>query len=743
MRSRQRWARAGACAILTALVTAGAAPAAEVALLGGVLARVTLAPARGALRAQFRDETGLAALGDPRCPARSALRLATRADGFAQVPLDCSRWRAARGGYAYDDRDGGGPVRRLRLIGGDLDVSLNGPALAGLAGPAQFLEVALTVGETRACGRFTGLRRNASRRITATAGTSPCAPPRPNVILIQLDDTRFDGIDRMPVLQERLVGEGATFPNAFVPDPICCPSRASTLTGRHASKHLTRALVLPLGGAAMFRLSGSDQQTIAVWLRQAGYRTGLFGKYLNAYGGTESKLGPGGTFYVPPGWDRWQAMSGGEHYGGVLGTTYRLVDEHGQVATYDRHDDDSQYSTDLLAGAVRDFVSDSLARGRNFLAVYTPYASHGDTPTLQPAPAIRHAGLFDGLAPWRPVSFMEADRSDKPLWLRALPLPSPIGVAVGDLTRRRAYETLLSVDEQLALMLAHLELWGVADDTVIILTSDNGATWGEHNYFGQGKGCPYEEAIRVPLLLRYPRRLGTASVEIDAAALNIDLAPTLAALAGVAVPAGLDGASLVPWLDGATPPWRDDFLIEYWRSDRRGWLTWTAQPSDGDRLALQYGTGWPAPRALQRYEFDLGDGVSPGAIAVPIGADPVATYAALGTAVATTVPAVTIAHQLASRRLFVNDTSAEQHGVYFLEEVDQGGAFEPAAPIPDWAGVRDLAGQFTYAEYETGERELYDLTADPHQLTNVAGDPAYAAQQTRLAARLLELRGEP
>lgn len=733
-------ARVGWLLVVVAAVLSSAAAAADLPLRGGRVARFRGSGAEAAGVVSFNHETDLTSLGDPRCPATSSLRVGFGEGRYRVTTLPCANWHATTSGYVYEDPDASLGVRRIILRPNRLHMVLHGERLAEISAPVPFLDATLQVGTARACGRFNVFRRNRPGRVVAAKGTTECAVPRPNILLIDLDDTRADGIDRMPVLQSRVIGEGVSFSNAFVPNPLCCPSRASIFTGRYALHHLTRTLVLPLGGAGAFRLSGADQQTIATWMRAAGYRTGLFGKYLNAYGGAEATAGPGGRYYVPPGWDRWQVMGGGEHYGGINGATYTLVDEHGLRTTYADHATDAEYSTDLLAEQIRAFAIDAVGRGQNFFAVFTPYASHGDTPGVEPKPAQRHLNAFAGLPLWRPANFDEADVSDKPLWLQALPPSDPIGIAVDDLMRQRAYETLLSVDEQIGLFLDQFEALGVGDDTIVIVTSDNGVTWGEHGFFGQGKECPYEEAIRVPLAVRYPRRVSTTPAVATAPVLNIDVPATVAALASVPIQVAIDGASFAGWLIGSPPgAWRDDFLLEHWSSLRNSYITWTDQPLDGDRVELLYGPAVPLPRAGQLFEFDAGTGVSPGAIAVPIGATALATYSALGAAVQAAVPYTTWTVNATRKRVNINDTTPDYLGVQFLEHVDQADRFEPVYPLPDYFGVRDVANQYVYVEYGTGEVELYDLVADPGQLQNRADDPAYLGEQIRLAARLREL----
>lgn len=735
--------RALALAILVGigglLLPPGSAASTDIPLRGGRIGRVRGSGARASALFKFSDETGLAALGDPRCPATSSVRVDSRAGDYRVAVLSCEKWRATSTGFVYDDLNAADGVRRLALRPDGVQMLLRAGPMAQIAGPATHLDVSLRVGATRACGRFERFSRNRAGHITAAAGTVPCTPPRPNVLVINLDDTRADGIDRMPVLQSRVIGQGVKFTNAFVPNSLCCPSRASLFTGLYALHHGTRTLTLPIGGATSFRLSGADRQTIATWMHGADYRTGLFGKYLNAYWGAEATAGPGHTFYVPPGWDRWRAMAYGEHYGGINGPTYSLADEHGAVTVYDDHTTDAQYSTDLLAGEIRTFVDETVRAGKNFFVVFTPYASHTDKPPgVVPVPAERHRGVFHDIPPWRPASYAEADVSDKPLWLQAL--PQAVYVDLNDEIRRRAYETLLAVDEQLAGFLDQFDALGIGDDTLVIVTSDNGVSWGEHRAYYQGKQCPYEQTIRVPMAVRYPRRVSTTPASIAAPVLNLDVPVTVADLTGVPIPVPVDGAAFSPWLKGETPPaWRDDFLLEHWQGGRNTVLTWTAQPLDGDRLRLLTGVSVPLPRPEQAFEFDAGDGVGPGAIAVPIGVDAAATYDALGAAVRAALPNMTYTVDATAQQLILVDQSPGYLVAQWLEDVDQAGGFQPTYDLYDYLGVRDTANQYTYVEYGTGEVELYDLTVDPDELDNRANDPAYLGERLRLAARLREI----
>lgn len=735
-----------ACWWLTMLLVAVAAhhplPAAalDYPLLGGERARFKSGTreARGLVR--FLGDVALDQMPDPRCPAESAVRLTAGAEGPREFPLACGGWRPTRGGYRYDADDG--DVTRIRWTGRRLEIRLGGAGAAAVHGPLQHLEIGVRVGAQQVCGRFEQFSRNDGESVRAPGPTRPCLTGRPNFVIVVLDDARFDQLDAMPVFQTRIAGEGRTFDNAFTPNAVCCPSRASLLTGRYSVRHGTYQIAGAIGGAPTFRLSGADQQTIAVALRAAGYRTGLFGKYLNAYG-AERGRGPNGTFYVPPGWDRWWAMAS-EHYGGLRGADYEIVHESGATTVFADHSSDAEYSTDLSAQMLRQFVGESRAAGRPFLAVWTPVAPHGELPGLVPAPAERHFGLFADLAPWRPASWKEADTSDKPRWVRRLQRQSTTFLpAITDQFRIRQYEALLAVDEQLGLLLDHLEALGVGDDTLVLVTSDNGLGWGEHHLW-MLKGCPYEECQRVPFTVRFPRRLTPLASSHPMPVCNIDVAPTLADLAGVALPRQPDGQSLVPWLaDPAPPPNRADYLLEHWRLSRGDGLTYSGQPSDGDRLRIYRGATRAVPRDAVVFEFDTGDGIAADAVAVPIGADADATFASLAALAAPHLDQVRVVARTDIRRvIFIPDAPDAYTGIYLWEEVDSQQVMAPDEQVPDSFGVRDVAGGFTWVEYETGERELYDLSADPGQLDNRADDPAYAGVRATLAARLQSLLAE-
>lgn len=366
------------------------------------------------------------------------------------------------------------------------------------------------------------------------AAAQPAQTVSPNIVLILTDDQRWDTLSYMPTVQAELVEKGIMFTNAYVTTAICCPSRASILTGLYAHNHGVLRNFSPNGGAVFFR----DSSTLATWLQNAGYKTALVGKYLNEY----HKLSP----YIPPGWDDWRAFVA-EKY-----EDYDL-NENGTLVHYGTAEGD--YSTDVLASKAAEFIKTS--QGGPFFLYFNPFAPH------RPAtPAPRHVDLYATLSPWNTPSYNETDVSDKPQWVQDLELIGPTTQRIIEEERQNHLESLQAVDEAVAAILLALREIGQLEKTVIIFTSDNGLAWGEHR-MDLTKGCGYEECLRVPMVVRYDGLTGVPREE-DRFVLNIDLAPTFAELAGATLPSPVDGRSFAPLLEGSATDWRVDLLFEYW-----------------------------------------------------------------------------------------------------------------------------------------------------------------------------------
>lgn len=365
----------------------------------------------------------------------------------------------------------------------------------------------------------------------------------PNIVLILTDDQETTSFREMPRVQSLLVEQGTTFTSAFATTPLCAPSRASILTGVYAHNHGVRHNALPLGGYQAFREAGWEQRALPTWLRNAGYRTGYFGKYMNDYG---PDWGP-----ASPGWDEWVAFTEPQAY---FGFTFN---DNG----IDRRIGDGQHQTDFLSDRSLAFLRGTEARDdQPFFLFLAPYAPHA--PSI---PATRHAADFSGRGAPRTPSFDEADVSDKPAHIRVIPRFSDAEIADRDNAYRSALRAVEGVDEMVERVINSLRDLGELDNTVIFLLSDNGYSFGAHRF--TDKKVPYDEALQIPFVVRGPGiSRGARQAQLVA---NIDVAPTIAEMARATAPSNIDGRSLVP-LFGASSvaTWRQDILIEFWSAGR-------------------------------------------------------------------------------------------------------------------------------------------------------------------------------
>lgn len=364
----------------------------------------------------------------------------------------------------------------------------------------------------------------------ASQSRSADAAERPDIVLIVTDDQRWDTVRFMPAVRSHLLEAGTTFANAFVVNPLCCPSRASILTGDYS--HTTGVYTLggPDGGRTF-----DPSSTIATWLHDAGYRTGLAGKYLNYFRGPE----------VPQGWDRWWSYSGPFSYYDYL------VDVNGTIVH--RGASAQDYATDVFASYAVRFIR-SVPPDKPLFLHFSPYAPHAPA-----TPADRHAEAFPHLAAYRPPSYDEADVTDKPAWVRALPRLSSVDAAYLDGLRRRQLQAALAVDEAVARIVDALRDTGRLENTILVFTSDNGFLWGEHRW--DNKIVAYDESIRVPLVIRYDA-LEDPPTRVETVVANIDIAPTIATFTEVEAPI-MDGASLEPLLRGTETRARRAVLVEH------------------------------------------------------------------------------------------------------------------------------------------------------------------------------------
>jgi arylsulfatase A-like enzyme len=354
--------------------------------------------------------------------------------------------------------------------------------------------------------------------------------------------------------------------------PLCCPSRVSILRGQYAHNTQIYGNILPLGGFRKVYSLDLESSTIASWLQESGYRTGLIGKYLNEYPKGASET------YVPPGWDEWYSPVRGTY----AGFNYTL-NENGTLVRYGNRPRD--YGIDVYSEKAAEFIQSAAAGNRPFFLHISPFAPH------QPAePAPRHRDLFPGARVPRIPSFNEADVSDKPRGISDLPLLTDSEIAEVDDLYRRRLQSLQSVDEMIGTIIDTLRSVGQLNNTYIVFASDNGFHLG-HRRLTPGKQSPFVEDVRVPLIIRGPD-VPEGRV-VDYLAGNIDLAPTFAEWAGIATPDFVDGRSLVPLLTSDPPAendWRRAFLLEKSAGGEQPWIPGFRAITTDRYLYVEYAT---------------------------------------------------------------------------------------------------------------------------------------------------------
>jgi N-acetylglucosamine-6-sulfatase len=382
--------------------------------------------------------------------------------------------------------------------------------------------------------------------VAAAAATGHRAPPvRPNVVVFMTDDQTLEELRVMPIVRRLIGARGVTFDQSIVSFPLCCPSRATFLTGQYAHNHGVLDNKEPYGGYYAFQ---GQWNTLPVWLEQAGYTTMLVGRYLNRYGERSANE-------VPPGWDEWHGVAD------VTDNRYFRYELNDNGAVRRVGTAAADYSTDVLARIAVRLVRRQAGARRPFflwLPFVAPHAGGADEGPA-PVPAPLDARRFANEPLPASAAFDEADLSDKPAPLRELPRLTP--AQVGDLTGyyRAELASLLAVDRAVGRVLRALSRAGVLDDTLVIFTSDNGFMHGEHR-LELVKVVPYEPSIRVPLLISGPgiRR----GVHVSDLVSNVDLAPTILAVTGVAPGRVQDGRSLLPLLRGSpSSAWPDRMVL--------------------------------------------------------------------------------------------------------------------------------------------------------------------------------------
>ncbi len=413
---------------------------------------------------------------------------------------------------------------------------------------------------------------------------------RPNVVTIVTDDQTLESFNEatMPETLRLLATRGTSFSQAVVSTPQCCPSRAGYLTGQYAQNNKV------ISNRPGYPLLKRKRDILPEWLRSAGYRTIHVGKYLNGYAQTRGAI-------VAPGWDRWLSLILA-HY------RFPLWSIDGEL-----RQDEKLYLTSTINQMSEEMIRTYAPRKKPFYLQVDQFAPHVQLPgnsngrcRLSAIPPEEDADLFvDATVPRNPA-FDEADVSDKPSFIQDQGRFSDAQIADIDRHYGCALASLRLVDEGISSIVSELKAAGELGNTMIIFTSDNGYGFGEHR-MSLTKGLPYEEHVRVPLVIRPPRQFPRASRRgrvSDAPVANIDLAPTLLRLVGGEPCRNgkrcrrMDGRSLISILDGRKPRWskrravRTSFSVNFnaykrsceWdalRTTRRSLIEHTSLPKPG------------------------------------------------------------------------------------------------------------------------------------------------------------------
>lgn len=373
----------------------------------------------------------------------------------------------------------------------------------------------------------------------ACGGDSRGRDGRPNVVVILTDDQRYDtlGCTGSPYAKtpsiDRLAREGALFTRGYVVTSLCCPARATLLTGRYA--HETGIHFNTTGAPFLADRAGFPER-----LQEAGYETAFVGKW--------HIVNPGAA--PQPGFDHWVSFEGQGRY---FDETY-VVDGRGERI--------EGFSTDVLTDRAIEFVESP--RSRPFCLILSVKNLHG--PYLPPE---RHRRKL--LRASFPLPESHGD-PDLPAYVeharttaRNRFFDQDHGGDAEHADYARAYHQLVfSIDENVGRLVAALEAQDLLDRTLVVYTSDGGFLWGEHGMYR--KRAAWEPSIRVPLIARWPAAI-PAGTRVEALALNVDLAPTILSVAGASAPDDLPGRSLEAVWGGRRPgDWRADFLyVDGWK----------------------------------------------------------------------------------------------------------------------------------------------------------------------------------
>jgi len=441
--------------------------------------------------------------------------------------------------------------------------------------PRYFLIAAFCLLAPTGCASVSGQTNAspASSLTPATVNVEQNDAPR-NIVFILLDDLRYDGMGFLqPTLNtpaiDRLARGGAYFPNTVVTSSLCSPSRATILTGMTARNH---------GIIDNNDTSEAGLTFFPSYLQEAGYETAFIGKW---HMGAASDA-------PRPGFDRWVSFRG-------QGSYYPEPDAPPERATTFNVDGEVVPQMGYLTDELTDYAINWLEQERDPSRPFFLYLSHKAVHS-DPLPAQRHAGMYAETEFALPESAANTPENyaGKPMWVynqrntwHGIDFFYHSDMAMQEYLRFY-YETLQSVDESVARIMASLEEQGLADDTLIVFTSDNGLMIGEHGLID--KRTAYEPSVRVPMIMYAPGYV-PAGVTNTGRIRNLDFAPTLLGVAGVEIPAHFEGQNTWPLILGEIAPeyWEtDDFIYEYYWEYNFPMTPTTFSITRGDLKYIQY-----------------------------------------------------------------------------------------------------------------------------------------------------------
>ncbi|MDQ4042072.1 MAG: sulfatase, partial [Actinomycetota bacterium] len=370
------------------------------------------------------------------------------------------------------------------------------------------------------------------------------ATARPNIVFVMTDDQTQESLKVMARVRRDLIGRGTEFKRMMATYALCCPSRATYLTGQYSHNHGVIHNAGQFGGYT--RLDHAN--TLPIWLHQAGYKTIHVGRYLNGYGTQNPNINE-----VPPGWDTWVST--------VDPSTFNfrqwVMNENGNLSLKPDLNRPDEHQTDYLGRrAAEEIIRSGPSPQPFFLSLTFPAPHSGspidpdDPPFLRtPSPAPRHRDFFSQLRLPLTPDFNEADVFDKPqIVADRAPIDGAMFAAIQE-NYRQELESLLSVDDAVGSVIDALSRIGELGNTVIIYTSDNGFFHGEHRVPSE-KILPYEPGIRVPMVIKGPGV--PRGLKLGQLVGNIDWAPTVLEAAKASAQRRLDGTSLWRLLRDAT-----------------------------------------------------------------------------------------------------------------------------------------------------------------------------------------------